>query len=304
MSQTPRRRRPRYTRKQIMIHRLIVLAAAVLLLVLMFLGIRWALAKLNIIDSPSVFESEIAPKEEENNKEQDTPKQSENTKPAKEKTEKEPQEEYQGIDLDSVTQTSSGGLQREAQEPYYEPELPLLTGPDNPISKDFQVDVVEIGGGYKFDSHAAQALKDMLAAAAAENISLYPISAYRSYESQTRLYTNKVQEYKNYGHDAETAAIYAAKWVARPGTSEHSIGLAVDLNSLEESFENTAAFSWLQKHCAEYGFILRYPKDKVEVTKISYEPWHYRYVGSNHAKIIMEKGICLEEYLQEYGKRS
>lgn len=90
------------------------------------------------------------------------------------------------------------------------------------------------------------------------------------------------------------------QWVAVPGTSEHCLGYAADLCSLEENFENSDQFAWLQKHCAEYGFILRYPKDKVDITKISYEPWHYRYVGSNHAQIIMSQGLCLEEYLEQY----
>ena len=90
-----------------------------------------------------------------------------------------------------------------------------------------------------------------------------------------------------------------AQYIAVPGTSEHSLGLAVDLNSLEESFEQTAQFKWLIEHCAEYGFILRYPKDKEDITGISYEPWHYRYVGEDHAAKIMEQGLCLEEYVQQ-----
>ena len=200
--------------------------------------------------------------------------------------------------------TSASRSGKEEQEPYYEAALPLLVGPDNPVSKDYSLDLVNIGGVYQFDRHASEALNAMLAAAAQDNINLYVISAYRSFESQTRLYSNKVQEYKNYGHDAETAAVYAARWVARPGTSEHGIGLAVDLNSLEESFENTAEFAWLQEHCADYGFILRYPKEQVDITKVNYEPWHYRYVGSNHAKVIMEKGLTLEEYLADFSQEA
>ena len=112
-------------------------------------------------------------------------------------------------------------------------------------------------------------------------------------------YQEKVEEYKNLGYNEGDAKIEAGKWVAVPGTSEHCLGYAADLCSLEENFENSDQFAWLQKHCAEYGFILRYPKDKVDITKISYEPWHYRYVGSNHAQIIMSQGLCLEEYLEQ-----
>jgi LAS superfamily LD-carboxypeptidase LdcB len=94
--------------------------------------------------------------------------------------------------------------------------------------------------------------------------------------------------------------------VARPGTSEHHVGLAVDIlgsgyYSLEQSFENTAAFKWLKAHCAEYGFILRYPKEKEHITGVIYEPWHYRYVGVDVAKEIMSRNITLEEYLEEKG---
>ena len=141
----------------------------------------------------------------------------------------------------------------------------------------------------------------MQAAAADDGVSLWAISAYRTLERQTELYEEKVAEYQALGYDEEQAKEEAGKWVAVPGTSEHCLGYAMDLCSLEDNFEDSAQFQWLQEHCADYGFILRYPKDKVEITKISYEPWHYRYVGSNHAKIIMSQGICLEEYLEQYG---
>ena len=90
----------------------------------------------------------------------------------------------------------------------------------------------------------------------------------------------------------------AATIVALPGTSEHHLGLAVDINSVETSFEDTAAFRWLQENAENYGFILRYPKDKQEITKIIYEPWHYRYVGVEHAKTINGLGMCFEEYVE------
>ena len=91
-------------------------------------------------------------------------------------------------------------------------------------------------------------------------------------------------------------------WVARPGTSEHQTGLAVDIvdtsyQILDEGQENTPVQQWLMAHCAEYGFILRYPTDKSEITGVGYEPWHYRYVGVEAAREIMANGLCLEEYL-------
>ena len=113
-------------------------------------------------------------------------------------------------------------------------------------------------------------------------------------------------QYINKGYSREKAKELAAQYVAPPGTSEHLTGLAVDLispdwynthSSLTSDFENTKQFAWLYAHCAEYGFILRYPKDKVAITGYSYEPWHYRYVGVEAAKEIMSKKICLEEYV-------
>ena len=93
-------------------------------------------------------------------------------------------------------------------------------------------------------------------------------------------------------------------WVARPGTSEHQAGLAVDIVSVEyqvldEGQEDTPLQQWLMAHCWEYGFILRYPTDKSDLTGVGYEPWHYRYVGEEAAKAITEQGICLEEYLAQ-----
>ena len=94
----------------------------------------------------------------------------------------------------------------------------------------------------------------------------------------------------------------AGRWVAVPGTSEHETGMALDIVSysyqlLNEQQENTAEQKWFMEHCWEYGFILRYPKDKTEVTGIGYEPWHYRYVGREHAAKLYESGLCLEEYI-------
>lgn len=187
-------------------------------------------------------------------------------------------------------------------DPYYESEMPMLVNPWVKMPEGFVPEVTDIGDGYRLEVTAAQAWHDMQAAAWDDGISLWVISAYRTYERQVELYEQKVAEYESYGYSEDEAKEQAGQWVAVPGTSEHSLGLAADLCSLEESFENTDKFAWLQKHCAEYGFILRFPKDKVEKTGISYEPWHYRYVGSNHAKIIMEEGLCLEEYLDKYGK--
>jgi len=157
----------------------------------------------------------------------------------------------------------------------------------------------------KFDVRAADALELMLADARAAGYNMYLVSAYRTHEYQVSLYNRKVNEYLNMGYDEETAKSEASQWVAIPGTSEHCTGLAADIVSstwfnynadLTHDFEETEHFDWLYEHCADYGFILRYPKGKEAVTAITYEPWHYRYVGVEAAKYIMENGITLEEF--------
>lgn len=202
----------------------------------------------------------------------------------------------------SQSSTSSSGTTPTGGK-YDESEMPILVNAKNPLPEDYQVQTTLItqNAPYYFASDAVGALRSMLADAYDDGISLWALSAYRSYDSQTRVFNQKLQEYKNQGYSDEQAYQMTAAFIALPGTSEHATGYAVDLNSLDQSFENTKAFEWLINHCAEYGFILRYPKDKEEITGIAYEPWHYRYVGTNHAKIIMENNLCLEEYIAEYG---
>lgn len=221
----------------------------------------------------------------------------------------EPGEEDQTVHTDASTPEQKDpeaqsplqeGLQNSGATGSMERRMPLLVNADNPIPEDFKPDVTPIAGSeYQFDRSAVGKLNQMMADAYSEGIILYPISAYRSTESQTRNFNRKLEENKAAGYSDEEAYAMTAQYIAIPGTSEHSLGLAVDLNSLEESFENTAQFKWLIEHCAEYGFILRYPKDKEDITGIAYEPWHYRYVGEEHAAKIMEQGICLEEYVQQ-----
>ena len=128
-------------------------------------------------------------------------------------------------------------------------------------------------------------------------------SSYRSYEKQQSLYQNKVNRLAAQGYSQEKAREEAAKAVALPGTSEHQLGLAVDIvdianQNLDSSQEDTAVQQWLMEHSWEYGFILRYPNDKSDITGIIYEPWHYRYVGKDAAAEIYQQGLCLEEYLE------
>lgn len=178
-----------------------------------------------------------------------------------------------------------------------EDENLILVNDRNPMPKDFVPTLVDIGNGYKFDEKGAKYLLEMIEAARQDGINLFVVSSYRSVEKQTKNFNNSIEQLKSEGYTEQEAYNQTIRYIALPGTSEHSLGLAVDLNSLEESFEQTAEFNWLKKNCYKYGFILRYPKNKESVTKIAYEPWHYRYVGKKHAEKIMMDDITLEEYL-------
>lgn len=215
----------------------------------------------------------------------------------------------EGITADGDSSSVSSSEAAAAAAPAGAWEL-VLVNPTHFLPDDFSVEVVSIDGypERSFDARAAEYLERMLEAAKNDGFPLYLVSSYRSVSYQTGLYRRKVQYYLDNGYTEQQAKTEAAKWVAVPGTSEHSLGLAADIVSgdwyinnsdLTEEFENTPQFEWLVKNCAEYGFILRYPKNAEAVTGIHYEPWHYRYVGVKAAKEITEKGITLEEYLGE-----
>lgn len=178
----------------------------------------------------------------------------------------------------------------------------VLVNKDNYISENYKLNTVNIEGNWKIDSRIKDAVNQMLSDARKEGLDPIICSAYRSSNDQKILFNNKVNQYISYGYGQDIAKEKASYWVAIPGTSEHEIGLALDIVSsknqiLNSSQENTEVQKWLMEHCYEYGFILRYPTDKKDITKINYEPWHYRYVGVKDAMFIKEKGFCLEEYI-------
>ena len=168
--------------------------------------------------------------------------------------------------------------------------------------------IVNYGSGVYFDKRAYDALSEMIAAGREAGITdMRAQSTFRSIAVQEKNFNRQVEYYKGQGYSQKEAEEKANTVVKRPGYSEHHTGLAVDMGgsgdfSITMSFEGTPACEWLMEHCAEYGFILRFPKDKEDITGVIYEPWHYRYVGVEHAKYIMEHGLCLEEYLAMLGK--
>ncbi len=178
----------------------------------------------------------------------------------------------------------------------------ILVNANHPLPEDFQPPALtQLRNGHAIDSRAYPALQRMMDAARAAGLQPLICSSFRTWDKQDELFSHKVSFYLNQGYSQSDAQEHAARWVARPGSSEHQVGLAVDIvdlhyQLLDEQQERTPVQLWLMEHCAEYGFILRYPKDKSDLTGVEYEPWHYRYVGEEAAKEIMEQGICLEEY--------
>lgn len=182
-------------------------------------------------------------------------------------------------------------------------ELLTLVNFENTIPKDWKVDLVQLNNGQSVDRRIYDDLIAMLQAAKSEGLNPLICSSYRTNEKQERLYQNKVSEYLSQGYSKVEASDKAAFWVARPGTSEHQLGLAVDIVStknqrLDRSQENTVEQQWLIQNSWKYGFVLRYPTNKNSITGVGYEPWHYRYVGKEHAKKINELGVCLEGYVK------
>ena len=180
----------------------------------------------------------------------------------------------------------------------------ILVNKTHPVEENYPVKLVQLKNGQAIDERAYPELQAMMDDARAAGLSPYICSSYRTNEKQTRLYNNQVDKYRKQGYSEEDAMAEAGKWVAVPGTSEHQIGLAVDIVAesyqvLDKKQESTAEQRWLMENCHKYGFILRYPSEKSEITGIGYEPWHYRYVGKEAAAIIMEEGKCLEEYLDD-----
>lgn len=182
-------------------------------------------------------------------------------------------------------------------------ELLTLVNFENTLPKDWKVDLVQLNNGQSVDRRIYDDLIAMLQAAKSEGLNPLICSSYRTNEKQEQLYQNKVSEYLSQGYSKVEASDKAAFWVARPGTSEHQLGLAVDIVStknqrLDRSQENTVEQQWLIQNSWKYGFVLRYPTNKNSITGVGYEPWHYRYVGKEHAKKINELGVCLEEYVK------
>ena len=176
----------------------------------------------------------------------------------------------------------------------------ILVNRDNPVPFNYKITLYYVENGFLFDSRAVEPLKKMLATMRYQGLSPVVVSTYRCYQTQKNIFENRVVDLMHTGKTLEEAKKETKRFIAPPGHSEHQIGLAVDIVSfsyqnLSQSFSFTPEGVWLAQNSADYGFILRYPKHAEHITGISYEPWHFRYVGIAAAKLIRDLNITLEE---------
>lgn len=175
----------------------------------------------------------------------------------------------------------------------------ILVNDDYCIPEDYEVTLKTLANGEQIDERIYPELQAMFDDARATGLGLYVASGYRTEEKQKELMDERVKKYMSQGYLRGKAEKMARQWVAEPGTSEHQLGMAVDINADVSVSSSEEVYGWLEENSYKYGFIQRYPLDKVDITGISHEPWHYRYVGKDAAKEIFEKGVCLEEYIEE-----
>lgn len=192
----------------------------------------------------------------------------------------------------------------QVKNPEERPWYLVLVNDTHPMEEGYKPKLADVGNGHQVDERIADFLKEMMEDAKKAGLNPMICSSYRTVEYQQKLYNeymgNAVKEGLNYWE----ALKKTKDSTAYPGRSEHNIGLAVDIVSssytqLDKKQEQTKEAKWLAENCYKYGFILRYPNGKTDITGIIYEPWHYRYVGVEDAKKIKEMGVTLEEYLGE-----
>lgn len=181
----------------------------------------------------------------------------------------------------------------------------VLINKQHPIPENYEFTLGTLSGSMQCDSRIIDDLLLMMKKAKEEGIDLMVCSPYRDLSKQETLFLRKINMYMKNGYSYIDAYKLSSQAVTVPGASEHQVGLAIDFITknytlLDEGFANTEAGMWLASHCAEYGFVIRYPKDKEYITSIEYEPWHFRYVGREAARIIMDESICLEEFWDKY----
>lgn len=173
----------------------------------------------------------------------------------------------------------------------------ILVNKQNPIPAEYDVELKHLSNGQSVNVQIYPSLQKMFDAARADGV--YPIvaSGYRTTKKQQKIMDKKIAEYEAKGYSSVQAQAEAEVWVAKPGTSEHQLGIAVDINADGIRSTDSEVYEWLDENGYRFGFIRRYPPDKTKITGVSNEPWHYRYVGIAAATEIHRQNLCLEEYL-------
>lgn len=240
-------------------------------------------------------------------KDDSNPDTNENSKP--DETDKN-NDRGSGYKSFSLTKNMSAVQAYEYLDEFLNSKYSILINKQHKVGSDYEPEnlVIPSGCDYQMEQTAANALSDMLSAARADGYSdLILYSGYRTYSSQKNKFETRTQRYLNEGYSLAQAEEKAGEYIAPPGSSEHHTGLAADVCSskivskfgyLDDSFDSTDEYKWLKEHCAEYGFIMRYRKDAEDITGFLYEPWHYRYIGVEHAKACTELSITYEEYYE------
>ena len=181
---------------------------------------------------------------------------------------------------------------------YKEPVIDtlVLVNKENKIPDEYSAYLVDYSG-YQVSKAMLSNLIELFDEASSQEIPLKINNSYRSREYQEKLYNDSISKYLNKGYSENNAIKQTLKTILEPGYSEHETGLAIDFSNPSHSVDNSVMWQYLYNNAYKYGFILRYPKDKTDITKISYEPWHYRYVGIEHSTYMYENNLVLEEYL-------
>ena len=174
----------------------------------------------------------------------------------------------------------------------------ILVNDDYSIPGNYEVELTELSNGEKVDSRIYPQLQQMFDDARAAGLELFVREGYRTAQDQKDIMDERIQQYRDEGYSRSEAKKLAEEYVAEPGTSEHELGIAVDINADTSKCSSDAVYTWLANNAYRYGFIKRYPEDKTEITGVNNEPWHYRYVGVDVAREMQEKELCLEEYIE------
>lgn len=195
-----------------------------------------------------------------------------------------------------ISEETTGALSNDMQDDYAQTDIPwylILVNKWNPLSENYDIELMEIEGGELVDKRIYDPLMEMLDNAKSENLGPIVVSGYRTQEQQQSFMDEKITSYRKQGYSKSKAKELAEQWVAAVGASEHQLGIAVDINGATYDI-----YLWLQENSYKYGFIFRYPGDKTEITGVAEEVWHYRYVGVEAATEIHNQGVSLEEYLE------